>query len=81
MIVHYLHYLQLRNQEQENSPERRTIYAQTSKIFRNFWCVRQLEQLPHGWMQAGNIMYNPEDRLGHGCEGTVVFRLKILLSH
>ncbi|VDK83304.1 unnamed protein product [Litomosoides sigmodontis] len=66
----------LRNQKQENSPERRTIYAQTSKIFRNFWCARQLELLPHGWLQAGNIMYNPEDRLGHGCEGTVVFRGK-----
>ncbi|EFO27881.2 IRE protein kinase [Loa loa] len=66
----------LRNNEQENSPEQRTNYAQTSKNFRNFWYARQLQRLPHGWLQAGNIMYNPEDRLGHGCEGTVVFRGK-----
>uniref|UniRef100_A0A0R3RIT0 non-specific serine/threonine protein kinase n=1 Tax=Elaeophora elaphi TaxID=1147741 RepID=A0A0R3RIT0_9BILA len=66
----------LRIRGQENSPEQRTNYAQTSKNFRNFWYARQLQQLPHGWLQTGNIMYNPEDRLGHGCEGTVVFRGK-----
>ncbi|CAG9530018.1 unnamed protein product [Cercopithifilaria johnstoni] len=64
------------NHEQKNSPEQRTNCAQTSKNFRNFWYARQLERLPHGWLQAGNITYNPEDRLGHGCEGTVVFRGK-----
>ncbi|VIO94647.1 PQQ enzyme repeat family protein [Brugia malayi] len=66
----------LRNYEQENSPEQRTNYAQTSKNFGNFLYARQLQRLPHGWLQTGNIMYNPEDRLGHGCEGTVVFRGK-----
>lgn len=72
-----LHYLQLRNHERENSPEQRANCAQTSKNFGNFWYARQLQRLPHGWLQAGNIMYNPEDRLGHGCEGTVVFRLRV----
>ncbi|KAL3995401.1 Protein kinase domain family protein [Acanthocheilonema viteae] len=66
----------LQNHEQEKLPEQRTNCAQTSKNFRNFWYARQLERLPYGWLQTGNIMYNPEDRLGHGCEGTVVFRGK-----
>uniref|UniRef100_A0A915PLR1 non-specific serine/threonine protein kinase n=1 Tax=Setaria digitata TaxID=48799 RepID=A0A915PLR1_9BILA len=56
--------------------EQRTNYAQTSKNFGNFWYARRIQQLPDGWLRAGNIMYNPEDRLGHGCEGTVVFRGK-----
>ncbi|OZC06034.1 hypothetical protein X798_06984 [Onchocerca flexuosa] len=57
--------------------EQRTNYAQTSKNFVNFWYARRTQrQLPHGWLQTGNIMYNPEDRLGHGCDGTIVFRGK-----
>ncbi|KAM3718507.1 Serine/threonine-protein kinase/endoribonuclease ire-1 [Dirofilaria immitis] len=62
--------------EQGKSLEQRTNFAQTSKNFANFWYARRIRQLPHGWLQTGNIMYNPEDRLGHGCEGTVVFRGK-----
>lgn len=75
ITVKMQHYLQLRNRERDDSPEQRAEYAQTSKNFGNFWYARRSQRLPHGWLRAGNIVYNPDDRLGHGCEGTVVFRL------
>lgn len=63
--------------EQDKLLEAEAKSAQTSKSLGIFWRARQMQHLPPGWLQAGNIMFNPEDRLGHGCEGTVVFRLEL----
>ncbi|CAH1794461.1 unnamed protein product [Owenia fusiformis] len=32
------------------------------------------EDLAKGYVQVGKIMFNPKDILGHGCEGTFVYR-------
>ncbi|KAK3586701.1 hypothetical protein CHS0354_039173 [Potamilus streckersoni] len=34
----------------------------------------EYEEVPQGFFQVGKIFYNPKDVLGHGCEGTFVYR-------
>ena len=33
-----------------------------------------ISAVPKGYVQVGKIVYNPKDVLGHGCEGTFVYR-------
>lgn len=30
--------------------------------------------VPDGYVQVGKIVYNPKEVLGHGCEGTFVYK-------
>ncbi|XP_064627806.1 serine/threonine-protein kinase/endoribonuclease IRE1-like [Lineus longissimus] len=32
------------------------------------------EEVPNGFVRIGKIMFNPQDVLGHGCEGTFVYK-------
>ncbi|VDM98837.1 unnamed protein product [Thelazia callipaeda] len=66
----------LRNHRKGKLLAQRASYAQTSKSHSSIWYARQNQELADGWLQAGKITYNPYDRLGYGCEGTVVFRGK-----
>lgn len=36
--------------------------------------LSRMEKVPEGWMHVGKILYNPNEVLGRGCEGTVVYR-------
>ncbi|XP_045214288.2 serine/threonine-protein kinase/endoribonuclease IRE1-like [Mercenaria mercenaria] len=36
----------------------------------------QYDAIPDGYVQVGKILYNPREVLGHGCEGTFVYRGK-----
>ena len=36
--------------------------------------ISSVSEVPEGYFQAGKIVYNPKDVLGHGCEGTFVYR-------
>ncbi|KAL3877911.1 hypothetical protein ACJMK2_035553 [Sinanodonta woodiana] len=49
--------------------------AQTSFVRKNESVSRmEYEDVPQGYFQVGKIFYNPKDVLGHGCEGTFVYR-------
>lgn len=50
--------------------------VQTSKRFGRFLPFLKTEVPEEGWMQVGNILYDPQTILGRGCEGTIVYRGK-----
>jgi len=33
-----------------------------------------ISAIPDGHVQVGKILYNPKEVLGHGCEGTFVYK-------
>ncbi|XP_014664450.1 PREDICTED: serine/threonine-protein kinase/endoribonuclease IRE1-like [Priapulus caudatus] len=50
--------------------------AQTSTLPSAVGSTTALEKLPLGWMRVGKLMFNTQEPLGHGCEGTFVYRGK-----
>ncbi|WAQ95754.1 ERN1-like protein [Mya arenaria] len=36
--------------------------------------LTQYDALPDGYVQVGKVVYNPKEVLGHGCEGTFVYK-------
>ncbi|ELU05837.1 hypothetical protein CAPTEDRAFT_186737, partial [Capitella teleta] len=63
------------NKQQQQNSEQKS--AQTS-IPSSHTSTASLDasgiEIPEGWLAAGKILYNPKTVLGHGCEGTFVYR-------
>lgn len=36
--------------------------------------VDLVDEVPEGWFAVGKVHYNPQQILGRGCEGTVVYK-------
>ncbi|CAJ0959673.1 unnamed protein product, partial [Mesorhabditis belari] len=52
--------------------------AQTSRNSNNprGWFNAKSDDVPNGWFAVGKVHYNPQQILGRGCEGTVVYKGK-----
>ncbi|KAK3089270.1 hypothetical protein FSP39_002213 [Pinctada imbricata] len=54
--------------------EKRQTSAQTSLQPVRGSASSLYDEVPEGYFQVGKIVYNPKEVLGHGCEGTFVYR-------
>jgi serine/threonine-protein kinase/endoribonuclease IRE1 len=43
-------------------------------MFLSITMLYLIAEVPEGFIRIGKIMFNPQDVLGHGCEGTFVYR-------
>ncbi len=50
--------------------------AQTSPSLHGAGAAHALDpaDIPEGWAAVGKIIFNPKLVLGHGCEGTIVYK-------
>lgn len=43
-------------------------------LFQSMLAVHFVSAVPDGYVHIGKIVYNPKEVLGHGCEGTFVYK-------
>ncbi|XP_013384368.1 serine/threonine-protein kinase/endoribonuclease IRE1 isoform X2 [Lingula anatina] len=65
---------QRRSEEEERKKLQQQRSMQTSLPIQHSDSSTTLEELPSGWTRVGKIMFDPKAVLGHGCEGTFVYK-------
>ncbi len=69
--------LMLQQQLEEHArrkQEQRSAQAQTSLITSSSTHSLDASEIPEGWSAVGKVVFNPKVVLGHGCEGTIVYK-------
>ena len=62
---------QLEEQAKQKQEQRS---AQTSLVTSSSTHSLDPSEIPDGWNTVGKIVFNPKKVLGHGCEGTIVYK-------
>ena len=65
--------MELEEQRQQKS-------AQTSILTSSSTHSLDPSEIPDGFSAVGKIVFNPQHVLGHGCEGTIVYKCVIYYS-
>ena len=74
--------LMLQQQLEEQAKQRKEQKsAQTSLATSSSTLSLDPSEIPDGWMAVGKLCFNPKKVLGHGCEGTIVYKYVSSIAH